>query len=130
MNNNNTNGGGENTGAADIIDINHVMKLAKLDLSPKDLEHFGAELNKILGYIDMIKEADISKINGMLNELEYDKLVGVADLNSQFYKDCRVDECKTDGSFDFGIVKSNAPSFEIQSAGSENGFFVVPQIIE
>ncbi|MHB1697968.1 MAG: Asp-tRNA(Asn)/Glu-tRNA(Gln) amidotransferase subunit GatC [bacterium] len=126
----NNNNGGENTGAAGIIDINHVMKLAKLDLSPKDLEHFGSELNKILGYIDMIKEADISKINGMLNELEYDKLAGVTDLNSQFYKDCRIDECKTDGSFDFAIVKSNAPSFEIQSAGFENGFFVVPQIIE
>jgi len=114
----------------DIIDINHVMKLAKLDLSPKDTEHFGSELNKILGYIDMIKEADISKINDMLNELEYDKLVGVTDLNSQFYKDCRVDECKIDDSFDFEIVKNNAPVFETQDAGSENGFFVVPQIIE
>lgn len=134
MNNNNNNGNngavGENTGAADIIDINHVIKLAKLDLSPKDMEHFGSELNKILGYIDMIKEADISKINGMLNELEYDKLVGVTDLNSQFYKDCRIDECKTDGSFDFSIVKIDAPSFEVQTAGSESGFFVVPQIIE
>ncbi|MHB8231719.1 MAG: Asp-tRNA(Asn)/Glu-tRNA(Gln) amidotransferase subunit GatC [bacterium] len=116
--------------AAGSMDIHHVMKLAKLDLSPKGLERFGAELNEILGYIDMIKEADVSKINGMLNELEYDKLVRGVELDSEFYKDCRNDECKTDGSFDFGIVKSNAPSFEIQPAGSENGFFVVPQIIE
>ncbi len=113
-----------------VIDINHVMRLAKLDLSEKDLEHFGSELNKILDYINMIQEADISKITGILDELEYDKLTLGTDLNDKFYKDCRIDECKIDDSFDFGIVKSDAPNFETQAAGSENGFFVVPQIIE
>ena len=113
-----------------IIDINHVMKLSKLDLSEKDLEHFGAELNKILEYINMIGEADISPLGGIEEELEYDRLVGFEDLNEKFYKDCRIDECKTDESYDFGIVKTDAPSFETQNAGSESGFFVVPQVIE
>ena len=113
-----------------IIDIHHVMKLAKLDLSEKDLGHFASELNKILEYINMIQEADVSKIEGSLNELEYDKLTSGSDLSDKFYKDCRIDECKIDDSFDFAIVKSNAPAFETRSAGSEEGFFVVPQIIE
>jgi Asp-tRNA(Asn)/Glu-tRNA(Gln) amidotransferase C subunit len=106
------------------------MKLAKLDLSEKDLEHFGTELNKILEYINMIGEADIAPLDGIEGELEYDRLVGFEDLNEKFYKDCRIDECKIDESYDFGIVKTDAPSFETQNSGSESGFFVVPQIIE
>jgi aspartyl/glutamyl-tRNA(Asn/Gln) amidotransferase C subunit len=120
----------ENDKKGVIIDINHVMKLAKLDLSEKDLGHFGSELNKILEYINMIQEADVSKIEGISDELEYDKLTSGTALNDKFYKDCRIDECKIDGSFNFGIVKSNAPSFESQAGDSEGGFFVVPQIIE
>ncbi len=131
----NDNGGGKDksgggTAESASIDIRHVMKLAKLNLSADELEHFGSELNKVLGYIDMIKEADVSQIGGGGDALEYDKLARRTDLNEEFYKDCRIDECKTDGSFDFGIVKSGAPSFEETAAGSESGFFVVPQVIE
>ncbi len=112
------------------MDIKHVMKLAKLDLNEKESEHFGSELDKILGYIDMIQSADVSKIEQVLNELEYDKLTSGDDLSDKFYKDCRLDICKTDDSFDFGIVKNNAPAFEAHKADSESGFFVVPQVIE
>ncbi|HEC25734.1 MAG TPA: aspartyl/glutamyl-tRNA amidotransferase subunit C [bacterium] len=131
------NNGNDNADAADIIDIGHVINLAKLDLSRKDLGHLGSELNGILGYIDIIKEADVSKISGILDELEYDKLVRGVDLNDEFFKDCRIDECKTDDSFDFAIVEGNAPSLRVRSFtdnGSDtelrHGFFVVPQIIE
>jgi aspartyl/glutamyl-tRNA(Asn/Gln) amidotransferase C subunit len=120
----------EKEGKDAIIDINHVMKLAKLDLSGEDLERFGSELNKILEYINMIQSADASKISGILDEFEYDKLIFGADLSNKFYEGCRTDEYKKDESFDFGIVKADAPSFEATDAGSENGFFIVPQIIE
>jgi Glu-tRNAGln amidotransferase C subunit. len=43
------------------MDINHVMKLAKLDLNEEESAHFASELNKILEYIDMIQSADVSK---------------------------------------------------------------------
>ncbi len=117
------------------MDIEHVMKLAKLDLNEEESAHFGSELTKILEYIDMIQSADVSKIEGVSDELEYDKLISSEGLNEKFYKDCRIDECKIDGTFDFGIVKADAPSFETQTAVSDDskcepGFFVVPQIIE
>ena len=119
------------------MDINHVMKLAKLDLNEEESAHFASELNKIIGYIDMIQSADVSKIEDILGELDYDRLISNEGLNERFYKDCRIDECKTDDTFDFEIVKSNAPSFEAQTAGlgledtaTESGFFVVPQVIE
>ncbi|MGC8554588.1 MAG: Asp-tRNA(Asn)/Glu-tRNA(Gln) amidotransferase subunit GatC [Candidatus Acidulodesulfobacterium sp.] len=119
------------------MDIYHVMKLAKLDLNEDESVHFSSELTKILEYIDMIQSADVSKIEGILDELDYDRLISNEDLNEKFYKDCRIDECKIDDTFDFEIVKSNAPSFEVQTAGlgsedavKESGFFVVPQVIE
>ncbi len=113
-----------------IIDIDHVMKLAKLDLSKDDSEHFSKELNKILNYIDMLKGADVSGIEDISDELDYDSLVGETTLTSEFYQDCRLDECASDDSFSVNIVKSNAPNFEADTAGSEHGFFVVPQVIE
>ena len=117
-------------GASGIIDIHHVAMLAKLDLSGEELKRFEAELDKILGYIGMLGEADVSIISGIEEELEYDRLATGIDLNADFYEDCRIDVCKTDDSFDFSIVKSNAPEFEAASADSESGFFVVPQVIE
>lgn len=113
-----------------IIDIKHVMKLAKLDLNESDSEHFSNELNKILEYIDMLKEADVSGINAVSDELDYDNLVSGTGLTTEFYKDCRLDECSPDDSFSFDIVKSNAPNFEPAGADLKSGFFVVPQIIE
>ncbi len=113
-----------------IIDINHVMKLAKLDLNKDDSEHFSKELNKILEYINMLKEADVSQINSVLDELDYDNLVSGITLKTDFYKDCRLDECASDDSFSFNIVKNDAPNFETSGETSEYGFFVVPQVIE
>ncbi len=115
-----------------LIDVNYVMKLAKLDLDSEELARFGAELENILEYINMIREADVSAVEtseGGL-ELEYDSLIGAGELNEKFYKDCRIDECKKDESYDFGIVKTDAPGFESHDAGSETGFFIVPQVIE
>lgn len=113
-----------------IIDINHVMKLAKLDLNEDDSKHFSKELNKILEYINMLEEADVSGVNAISGELDYDNLVSGVALKTDFYKDCRLDECAPDESFSFNIVKSDAPNFESVGADAEYGFFVVPQIIE
>lgn len=113
-----------------IIDISHVAALAKLDLNPSELEHFGSEIDKILGYIGILSEADVSGIAGMEAELEYDRLATGADLTTGFYEDCRLDKCKVDDTFDFGIARKNAPDFESAQADSSGGFFVVPQVIE
>lgn len=116
--------------AESIIDINHVVKLAKLNLNESDSEHFSKELNKILEYINMLKEADVSGVNVMSGELDYDNLVSGVALKTNFYKDCRLDECIQDDSFSFNIVKNDAPNFETSGETSEYGFFVVPQVIE
>ncbi len=131
-----------------FIDINHVMKLAKLDLTGEDSVHYSSELNKILDYIDMLKGADTSGLKDIAEDLEYEALTSGAPLDTGFYKDCRQDECAVDASYDFETVKRIAPSFEaVPGAGAkrrpaeltpgtedvsctEYGFFVVPQVIE
>jgi len=43
-------------------DIEHIAKLARLDLSEKELEKYGNELSDILGYINQLQEVDTSQV--------------------------------------------------------------------
>jgi len=48
--------------ALTIEEVKHVARLARLRLSPEELETMRAELSHILGYIDMLKEVDVSDV--------------------------------------------------------------------
>lgn len=45
-----------------MIDINHIAKLARLDLTKEELEKYGGQLSSILSYIDMLKEANTAGV--------------------------------------------------------------------
>ena len=43
-------------------DIEHIAKLARLELGEEELEKYGNELSNILGYIDQLQEVDTSQV--------------------------------------------------------------------
>ena len=49
------------------IDINHVAKLANLDLSEKEKETFGKQLTQILDYVNQIESADTKNTEPTFN---------------------------------------------------------------
>jgi aspartyl-tRNA(Asn)/glutamyl-tRNA(Gln) amidotransferase subunit C len=59
-------------------EIEHIAKLARLELTDAELEKYGGQLSGILGYIDMLKEVDTAgveptaQVTGLLNVLRDD----------------------------------------------------------
>ena len=45
-----------------INEVQHVAHLARLRLSPEELEQLRSELSRILDYMDMLKEVDVSSV--------------------------------------------------------------------
>ncbi len=43
-------------------EVQHIAKLARMGLTGKEIEKMQKELSKILGYVEKLKEADVSKI--------------------------------------------------------------------
>ena len=93
---------------ATLIDIKYVAHLARLALSPEEEQKFGAQLGDVLGYIDKLKEVDISGVEPMAHAVP---LVNVT----------RADEVKPSMSQQEALV--NAPAHA-------NGLFIVPKIVE
>ncbi len=89
-------------------DVEYIANLARLELTAKEIDHFQAQLENILGYIDKLKEADISGVGPM---------AGVFDLKNVF----RPDEKRP--SIDPKSVLGAAPAASGQ-------FFKVPKVIE
>jgi len=44
------------------IDVKYVAHLARLALSPEEEERIGAQLGSVLGYIEKLKEVDVSNV--------------------------------------------------------------------
>lgn len=42
--------------------VRHVAKLARLKLSEEEIELFSRQLSDVLGYIDILNEVDVSKV--------------------------------------------------------------------
>ena len=61
-------------------EIKHIAKLARLDLTDKELKLYGGQLSDILGYIDMLKEVDTTgveptaQVTGLVNALREDEV--------------------------------------------------------
>ncbi|MDO8667521.1 MAG: Asp-tRNA(Asn)/Glu-tRNA(Gln) amidotransferase subunit GatC [bacterium] len=60
-------------------EIQHIAKLARLDLTETELEKYGGQLSNVLNYIDQLKEVDVSgveptaQVTGLTNVLREDK---------------------------------------------------------
>lgn len=47
--------------------IDHIAHLARLDLSSQEKEKLGADLDKILGYVELLNELDVSDVKPLVN---------------------------------------------------------------
>jgi aspartyl-tRNA(Asn)/glutamyl-tRNA(Gln) amidotransferase subunit C len=94
--------------AANDFDIKYVVRLARIELSPAEEQKLGAQLGNILGYIEKLKELDVSQVEPTAHAVP---MVNVT----------RPDEVRAGLSNE--EVLRNAPS-------KANGLFIVPKIVE
>lgn len=58
--------------------IEHIAKLARLELSGEELEKYGSQLSNVLNYIEQLQEVNVSgveptaQVTGLLNVLRED----------------------------------------------------------
>jgi aspartyl-tRNA(Asn)/glutamyl-tRNA(Gln) amidotransferase subunit C len=90
------------------IDVKYVAHLARLTLSAEEEQKIGAQLSNILGYIEKLKEVDVTGVEPTAHAFP---LVNVT----------RPDEVRPSLSNEEAL--RNAPS-------TANGLFIVPKIVE
>ena len=90
------------------IDVKYVARLARLSLSPDEEQKIGAQLSNILGYIEKLKEVDVTGVEPTAHAFP---LVNVT----------RPDEVRPSISHEEAL--RNAPA-------QANGLFIVPKIVE
>ena len=90
------------------MDIKYVAHLARLSLTPEEEQKIGAQLDSVLGYIEKLKEVDVSGIEPTAHAFP---LVNVT----------RPDEVRPSLTNEEAL--RNAPS-------KANGLFMVPKIVE
>ncbi len=96
-------------------EVQKVADLAKLEFAPSELESLTGELNNILGYIDQLKELDVSNVAPLenLNEAFEGTLPGGANtLRSDVLR----------GSLPVEDALRNAPK-------AADGYFLVPKVL-
>ena len=94
--------------AADEIDVKYVAHLARLALTPEEEKQLGAQLGNILGYIEKLRELDVSNVEPTAHAVP---MVNVT----------RPDEIRP--SLPHEEALRNAPK-------KGGGLFVVPKIVE
>ncbi len=90
------------------IDIKYVAHLARLSLSAEEEQKMGAQLAQVLGYIDKLKEVDVTGVEPTAHAFP---LINVT----------RPDEIRPSLTQEEAL--SNAPA-------QANGLFMVPKIVE
>ena len=90
------------------IDVKYVAHLARLSLTPEEEQKIGAQLGNILGYIEKLKEVDVTGVEPTAHAFP---LVNVT----------RPDEVRPSISSEDAL--RNAPA-------QANGLFIVPKIVE
>jgi len=90
------------------IDVKYVAHLARLSLSPEEEQRMGEQLGNVLGYIEKLKEVDVSGVEPTAHAFP---LVNVT----------RTDEVHPSISNEEAL--RNAPA-------QANGLFMVPKIVE
>jgi len=93
--------------AADF-DIQYVAHLARIELTPAEEQKLGVQLNHILGYIEKLKELDVSRVEPTAHAVPLGNVT-------------RPDELRPGLTNEEAL--RNAPA-------SANGLFIVPKIVE
>ena len=94
--------------AATEIDVKYVAHLARLALTPEEEKKLGAQLGHILGYVEKLKQVDVSDVEPTAHAVP---MVNIT----------RADEIRPSLPHDDAL--RNAP----KQAG---GLFIVPKIVE
>jgi len=94
--------------AAPDFDVHYVAHLARLGLTPEEEQTYGAQLGQVLGYIEKLKQVDVSAVEPTAHAVP---LVNVT----------RPDEVQPSLANEDAL--RNAPA-------RANGLFVVPKIVE
>ena len=94
--------------AAAEIDVKYVAHLARIALTPEEEQKLGAQLGGILGYIEKLREIDVTGVEPTAHAVP---MVNVT----------RADEIRPSLSHEDAL--RNAPK-------QNNGLFVVPKIVE
>jgi aspartyl-tRNA(Asn)/glutamyl-tRNA(Gln) amidotransferase subunit C len=94
--------------STETIDVKYVAQLARLALTPEEEQKFGAQLTSVLGYIEKLKEVDVSGVEPTAHAFP---LVNIT----------RPDEPRPSMSHEDAL--RNAPA-------QANGLFIVPRIVE
>ena len=94
--------------AATEIDIKYVAHLARLALTPDEEKKLGAQLGQILGYVEKLKQVDVSNVEPTAHAVP---MVNIT----------RADEIRPSLPHDDAL--RNAPK-------QANGLFIVPKIVE
>jgi aspartyl-tRNA(Asn)/glutamyl-tRNA(Gln) amidotransferase subunit C len=90
------------------LNVKYVAHLARLQLTPEEEQEIGAQLGSILGYIEKLKEVDVSGVEPTAHAFP---MVNVT----------RADETGPSLSNEEALM--NAPA-------KANGLFLVPRIVE
>ena len=94
--------------AATDFDVHYVANLARLELTPEEEAKFGTQLGQVLGYIEKLRQLDVSQVEPTAHAVP---LVNVT----------RPDELRPSISNEEAL--RNAPA-------KANGLFMVPKIVE
>ena len=89
-----------------IKDVEHVAKLARLELTEEEKELYTKQLGDVLKYVDQMNEVDTSNVKPMTQVIDFVNVM-------------REDEVHYDNTKE--ELMKNAPD-------EENGFFKVPKI--
>jgi aspartyl-tRNA(Asn)/glutamyl-tRNA(Gln) amidotransferase subunit C len=90
------------------IDLQHVVKLARIDLTPDEEARIRPQVEEILKYVEKLGELDVSDVEPTAHAVPLTNVM-------------RVDETQPSLSHDDAM--RNAPK-------KSNGLFVVPKIVE
>ncbi len=90
------------------LDIKYVAHLARVQLTPEEEQRYAVQLGHILGYIDKLKQLDVSQVQPTSHAIP---LTNVS----------RPDEVQP--SLEHELAMQNAPVHA-------NGLFLVPKIVE
>jgi len=94
--------------AIDRKTVENVAKLARLQLTPEELDRYGKQLGAILDYIAKLEKLDVKDL---------EPLVHAVDISNVFREDAPRPSLPRDAA--------------LQNAPEKNGdFFIVPKIIE
>lgn len=94
--------------SVDLDTVRRVAHLARLAVGEEEAERLRADMNAILGFVEQLGEVDVGDVEPMTSVGEFAMR--------------RRDDVVTDGS-DRQAILANAPEME-------DGFFVVPKVVE